>query len=301
MLAVFILLVPPVFVLGPLAGMLLVSRPSSGREWFWLAASGALLALSLRGNGLAEGFVRATGIFIAGTFVALSVWNPSGVFRRAVIATVTGLVAALVLATLLGTGWESVERALERGLREAFLAQARVAEASGFGSGVIGALRDMARSAGESASFYPALLAITGIAGCVLGWRWFRLVADRPAAPGGESFAGFRFSDHAVWLLICALAVTLLPVADGMLLGAPIETWAENVLAVMVALYIARGLAIFSAASGRTPKRIVTVLALVGLLLWPFAAGGLLLLGLADSWVDFRRRLESPPTGGRER
>ena len=46
---------------------------------------------------------------------------------------------------------------------------------------------------------------------------------------------------------------------------------------------------------------IVTVLALVGLLLWPFAAGGLLLLGLADSWVDFRRRLESPPTGGRER
>ena len=28
---------------------------------------------------------------------------------------------------------------------------------------------------------------------------------------------------------------------------------------------------------------------------------GLLLLGLADSWVDFRRRLESPPTGGSER
>ena len=104
-----------------------------------------------------------------------------------------------------------------------------------------------------------------------------------------------------MWILIGALAITLLPAADGMLLGATIETWAENVLAVMVALYIARGLAIFSAASGRTPKRIVVVLALVGLLLWPFAAGGLLLLGLAYSWVDFRRRLESPPTGGRER
>jgi hypothetical protein len=281
--------------------MLLVSRPSSGREWFWLAASGALIALSLRGGGLAEGFVRATGIFIAGTFVALSVWEPRGVFRRAVIATAIGLGAAILLASLFGAGWLSVEQALERGLREAFLAQARAAGASGFGPGVVDALRDMARSAGESASFYPALLATTGIAGCVLGWRWFRLVADRPAGPDGEAFAGFRFSDHAVWLLIGALAVTLLPAADAMILGATIETWAENLLAVMIALYIARGLAIFAAASRRTPARIVTVLALVGLLLWPFAAGGLLLLGLADSWVDFRRRLESPPTGGSER
>ncbi|HEU4828405.1 MAG TPA: hypothetical protein VFT04_04345, partial [Gemmatimonadales bacterium] len=158
LLAGFILLVPPVFVLGPLAGMLLVSRPASGREWFWLAASGALLALSLQGGGVAEGFVRATGIFIAGTFVALSVWNARGLFRRAVLATATGMIVALLLTSLFGVGWEGIERALERGLREAFLAQARVAEASGFGTGVVDALRDMARGARETASFYPALL-----------------------------------------------------------------------------------------------------------------------------------------------
>jgi hypothetical protein len=288
-------------VLGPLAGMLLVSRPSSGREWFWLAASGALLALSLKGGGLAEGFVRSTGIFIAGTFVALSVWRPRDLFRRAVLATGTGLVSAVLLASLFGAGWESVEQALERGLREAFLAQARLADASGFGPGVVEALRDMARGAGDSASFYPALLALTGMTGCVLGWRWFRLVADRAPDADGETFASFRFSDHAVWILIGALAVTLLPAGGPRVFGASIETWAENLLAVMVALYVARGLAVFAAASRRTPRRIVTVLGLVGLLLWPFAAGGLLLLGLADSWVDFRRRLESPPTGGRER
>ena len=287
-------------MLGPLAGMLLVSRPASGREWFWLAASGALLWLSLRGGGLAEGFVRATGIFIAGTFVALSVWSTRGLFRRAALATTAGLFAALALTALFGIGWQGVERALERGRREAVLAQARVAEASGFGPGVVTALRDMARGAGESASFYPALLAVTGMAGCALGWRWFRLVAE-PRGLAEERFAGFTFSDHAVWILIGALAVALLPESERTILGATAETWAKNLLAVMVALYIARGLAIFTAAARRTPRRIVTVLALVGLLLWPFAAGGLLLLGLADSWVDFRRRLESPPTGGSER
>ena len=300
LLAVFILLVPPVFVLGPLAGMLLVSRPATGREWSWLAASGALLWLSLRSGGLAEGFVRATGIFIAGAFVALSVWSPRGLFRRAALATASGLLVALVLASALGVGWSGVESALERGLRDAFLGQARMTEAAGFGPGVVGALRDMARGAGESASFYPALLAVTGMAGCALGWRWFRLVSE-PRGLDDERFAGFTFSDQAVWLLIGALAVTLLPGSERTVLGATVETWGKNVLAVMVALYIARGLAIFSAASQRTPRRIVTVLALVGLLLWPFAAGGLLLLGLADSWVDFRRRLESPPTGGSER
>ena len=301
LLAVFILLVPPVFVLGPLAGMLLVSRPASGREWFWLAASGALLALSLRGGGLAEGFIRSAGIFTAGAFVALSVWSRRALFRRAVIATAAGLFTALGLASAFGAGWSTIERSLERGLREAFLAQARLADASGFGAGVSGALREMARGAGDTAAFYPALLAVIGIGGCVLGWRWYRLVALRAEGAGEERFAGFRFSDQALWLLIAALAATLLPTGDQHLLGAPIGTWAENLLAVMVVLYVARGLAVFAAVSQRVPRRIVTVLALVALLLWPFAAGGLLLLGLADSWVDFRRRLESPPTGGRER
>jgi hypothetical protein len=40
------------------------------------------------------------------------------------------------------------------------------------------------------------------------------------------------------------------------------------------------------------------VLTLVALFLSPFAVSGLALLGLADSWLDFRRRAAPPPTGG---
>jgi hypothetical protein len=38
-------------------------------------------------------------------------------------------------------------------------------------------------------------------------------------------------------------------------------------------------------------------LGVVTLLLLPFVLGGLTLLGLADTWLDFRRRL-TPVTGG---
>jgi hypothetical protein len=281
---------------------MLVSRPRSGREWFWAAASSLLLVLSLRGGSMAEGFIRATGVFSAGAFVALTVWTDRGLFRRAAIAAGAGQFVAVLLAWGLGAGWDAVERALERELREAFVAQARLAEASGFGDGVVGTLREMARGAGDTAAYYPALLALMAIAGAALGWRWFRLVAQRPGTAPEVPFAEFRFSDQAVWIVVGALAATLFLPADAVpLLGAPLGAWARNLLVVMVVLYIARGLAVFAATARRVPGRIVTVLALVGVLLWPFAAGGLLMLGLADSWVDFRRRLASPPTGGMER
>jgi len=294
-------MVPPVFLLGPLAGLLLVSRPSTTREWFWLLASGTLLALSLGQDGLADGFVRSTGIFVAGAFVALSLARLDGPFRRAVVATGLGTVTALGMASYLGAGWNRIEQALAGSLREAFLAQARMADAAGLGSSVREALDGMARNAGASAAFYPALLVLTAIAGCTLAWRWYHLLAARPVGPVGSRFREFRFSDQAIWLLVGALAVSLLPIRGISIFGAPLGDWAGNLLVVMVALYVARGLAVFVAASARSPGRIVAVLGVVALFLWPFAVGGLVLLGLADSWVDFRRRLESPPTGGLER
>src|SRR5690606_1425702 len=154
---------------------------------------------------------------------------------------------------------------------------------------------------GASAAFYPALLVLTAIAGCTLAWRWYHLLAARPVGPVGSRFREFRFSDQAIWLLVGALAVSLLPIRGISIFGAPLGDWAGNLLVVMVALYVARGLAVFVAASARSPGRIVAELGVVALFLWPFAVGGLVLLGLADSWVDFRRRLESPPTGGLER
>ena len=45
----------------------------------------------------------------------------------------------------------------------------------------------------------------------------------------------------------------------------------------------------------------MAALALIAMFLLPFVVGGLTLLGLADTWLDFRRRLATPATGGYDR
>jgi hypothetical protein len=63
-------------------------------------------------------------------------------------------------------------------------------------------------------------------------------------------------------------------------------------------LYATRGLAVFSAGSKRVPTPIIATVTVVAMFLLPFVIGGLTLLGLADTWLDFRRRLSASATGG---
>jgi hypothetical protein len=69
-----------------------------------------------------------------------------------------------------------------------------------------------------------------------------------------------------------------------------------NLLLVWSALYAARGLAVFSAGSQRVPRTVIATLSVVAMFLLPFVLGGLTLLGLADTWLDFRRRLATSTT-----
>ena len=52
---------------------------------------------------------------------------------------------------------------------------------------------------------------------------------------------------------------------------------------------------------GSGGRRSAAVLALISMFLLPFVVGGLTLLGLADTWLDFRRRSSTPTTGGFDR
>jgi hypothetical protein len=65
---------------------------------------------------------------------------------------------------------------------------------------------------------------------------------------------------------------------------------------VLAALYAVRGLAVFSVGSKRVPGAVIATLALIAMFLLPFVVGGLTLLGLADTWLDFRRRLTASTT-----
>jgi len=287
----YLLVAPPMFVFGPLVGLLLLSRPATLREWVWVAAatSWSLLWLSEAG-GLSGQFVRAAAVLVSGSYLALTVWRPSNQLSRCLAATAGAGIALGGWMIGLGVRWTELRQSIQLDLAEID----RLARAQWSGmSGATEALADLAGMADTLSMLYPGLLALAAIAGLRLAWSWYHRIAERPIGPAPAPFAAFSFNDQMVWGLVIGVALLLLPLPGVRVIG-------DNLVLVWAALYAVRGMAVFAAVAGRVPAPVLVALAAVTLLLLPFVLGGLTLLGLADTWLDFRRRL-TPVTGGFER
>jgi Predicted membrane protein (DUF2232) len=287
----YLLVAPPMFVFGPLVGLLLLSRPATLREWVWVAAatSWSLLWLSETG-GLSGQFVRAAAVLVSGSYLALTVWRPSNQLSRCLAAIAGAGIALGGWMIGLGVRWTELRQSIQLDLAEID----RLARAQWSGmSGATDALADLAGMADTLSKLYPGLLALAAIAGLRLAWSWYHRIAERPMGPAPAPFAAFSFNDQMVWGLVIGVALLLLPLPGVRVVG-------DNVVLVWASLYTVRGMAVFAAIAGRVPAPVLAALAAVTLLLLPFVLGGLTLLGLADTWLDFRRRL-TPVTGGFQR
>ena len=286
----YLFLAPPVLVFGPLAGLLLLARPRTAREWLWLLPTGFWSVLWLnQSGGLAGQFTRAGAVLLTGTFLALTLWRPSARFSRVLVATGVAGVVLVGWMWNLDVGWSELQHAVEQDLwsanRELIM---RLGQATtGGGTQLLDEMSAMARTIG---SLYPALLILASLAGLRLAWAWHHRIAQRPLGPAPAGFASFEFSDQLVWGWVVGLALCLLPLP-------PVwKAVGVNVLMVWAFLYAMRGLAVFSAGSRKVPGHVIATLTLVAMFLLPFVIGGLTLLGLADTWLDFRRRLAAPIT-----
>ncbi|HEU5304507.1 MAG TPA: DUF2232 domain-containing protein [Gemmatimonadales bacterium] len=291
-LAGYLLLAPPVLLFGPLAGLLLLSRPGTVREWLWLLGAAAWTTLWLnQTGGLAAQFGRAGAVLLTGTFLALTVWRPSARFSRALTATALAGAALLVWMWHLGIGWTEIQRALEHNLwtynRELLMRLSEATPSTAGAGSLLDEMSDMVRTVGM---LYPALLTLASLGGLRLAWSWHHRISRHPIGPAPTPFSAFGFNDQLVWGWVIGLALCLLPLP---------EIWAlagSNLLLVLAMLYAVRGLAVFSAGSGRVPRPMIAALTVVSMFLFPFVVGGLTLLGLADTWLDFRRRLAASAT-----
>jgi hypothetical protein len=282
-LAGFLLLAPPMFLFGPLAALLIVSKPATIREWVWLVAALAWSALWLQqAGGLGAQFVRAAAVLVSGSFLALTLWRPSNRVSQALAATGGAAVGLAIWMYGLGLKWSALRAAVEgeltalqRGMRHGW-------------AGVAGSpemFAEVSAMADTVSILYPGLLALAAIAGLRLAWAWYHRIADHPVGPPPAPFSLFSFSDQLVWGWVVGLATALVPEPAALrLIGA-------NLLLIWGALYATRGMAVFVAGARRTPKAVLAVLALVTVILLPFVVCGLMLVGLADTWLDFRRRL----------
>jgi predicted membrane protein DUF2232 len=271
---------------GPLAGLLVLARPASRREWFWLVVSLTLTVLWLREDGdLASQFSRSAAVLLTGTFVALTLWRPSSSFSRALIATTLAGVALTVWMWHLGVTWGSVQHAIENDLwsyNQELLARVGGGSDTAVTQTLFEQMSAMVRTVGR---LYPALLFLAGLGGLRLSWIWCHWLVRRPLGPPTAPFSRFRFSDQLVWGWVVGLGLCLLPLSG---------SWTAigvNLLLVWSVLYAVRGLAVISAGTRRVPGPVLATLSLITLVLLPFVLGGLTLLGLADTWLDFRRRL----------
>lgn len=280
------LLIAPGYFLGPLAALLLISRLASLREWIWLIGSGLGIAYLLRApGGLAIHLPQAGLALVAGGFAAATLWKPPvPFFRRAVIAVAAAAIAIAIWFVALHLTWADLMRS------EATAWRAQLQASSQLLSSSLNA-DDVSRFITTWVPLYPALQALAALAGLALAWAWYHRIASWPRGAPLGSIRSFRFSDHAVWLLIAALGLMVAP-ASGTL-----DALGRNLLLVLAALYALRGLGVFLTSAARVSRAVVGVIAVISLALFPFAAGGLALLGVADTWLDFRRHL-APPIGG---
>ncbi len=290
----FLVLAPPAFVLGPLAALLALSKPVTWRERVWLGMAVALTVFWLAAPGdLPHQVIRAAGMGLAGATLAVVIsGRPVTGFRAAVTATMAAVFGTVTWAAILGLDVEAFRTAVESDLKAGYQQLFGPGGEGGVPEETERLLTSLSESAGSMAALYPGLLTVMAAVGVLMAWSWTHRIAERPVGLAMGPFRGFRFNDHVIWGAIFTLALALAPAGQG------VKLLAANLLVVWVALYLARGLAVVVTLVAGSPLPLRVAAVLFGLLLQPFSSGALLAVGLADTWLDFRRR-PPPAPGGR--
>jgi len=276
-----------VFALAPLGALLALSRPGSTRERIWISVVLAWGILWIvQPGGVATQTIRAAGVMVSGAFVALTLKRPDRLMGNIAGGLVLGVAGAIGWTMVLGVTWSEVEFSLGRATWATWQAVSQGLAA--LDSTTTPA--DAAAGMRLALSLFPALTALAAIGGLLVAWATYQRVASHPVGAPAGRFSEFRGSDQFLWGLVIPLGILVSPLAR--LAGGP----ALNLLVFFAAIYAARGAAVFTWLFRRRSGRgslALGLLALAGLFILPIAGSGLVLLGVSDTWIDFRRRVVS--------
>jgi hypothetical protein len=150
--------------------------------------------------------------------------------------------------------------------------------------------RELSRATATMGELYPAMLAIYALLGGWLAWTWYFRIASHPIGTPPAAFRTFRFSDHLIWALVIlsALVLVTLPPTPTIVV--------RNLLLLVATLYAARGFAVLRTAMIPAPRFLVVILCLAAVPVLALVPLGCAVLGVADTWLDLRRRMP-PPQG----
>lgn len=232
----------------------------------WIVYTGAEDPVSLLSH--------ASAVLGGALFVLLMRSGPRPALESALLATACALAVGAAGASVLGLDLRSTRLDL---IHESFPKdEASLAAISAAG------LPESALLVVFDVTFVLAL-----VAGQCVAWHWYRLLVAPADLPAPTPFAAFRFSDHLIWLFVAGLVGVTAQLMGRLTVEA---SWPGTLLMVMAVLYAIRGLAVLWPADGRVPPPLLLLMVAAVLFLMKFAFPGLLGLGVADTWFDFRRR-----------
>lgn len=256
----------------------------------WVAAAVWLLSRPLPGSEGFASLARGWGVLLAAVFGMLLVLRPRrALLDQALVAVaLTFVVAVVVLLTLPGAIGTDLGRLLETeyasrvgewrtwitalDAQPAWMAELREP-----------VLAEYARLPDRSVVVLPAALALQSLAVLAVAWALYQRLGRARIGPPIGRLRDFRFGDQLVWGLIVGITLVLVE-AFGELRGAGI-----NLLVFFGALYVVRGAGVLAWLLG--PKRWARVLLVaVGVVAWQLLAPFALVLGVGDTWLDWRGR-----------
>jgi hypothetical protein len=293
----FAILAPVGLLTMPLAALVLVRRPGTQVRLSTAMLAGGISVWWLAWPGdPPDQAARAAAVIGTGVFAWTWRYTMWSLAHRAISATAAAGLGVSALVPVLGTSWSQIRWWVES--RIAVTTQLLLARlAAGAPPGPEGATDPMVLQLEEwidmavplMADFFPATIAIEMLAGFALATALYRrLVATAGETVDGR-FRDFRFTEHFGWVPVLALAVLLAP-------GAP-RTIAANMLVVAGVLYALRGAAVawFGIRLAGEPGFLTTVLIVFSIVfMLPVVLIGAILLGVADTGLDLRRRWVTP-------
>jgi Predicted membrane protein (DUF2232) len=297
-----------ILLLPTLATCMVLGWQGGGRGWLaglWGATAIASLVLLPSSHAALGALETGWAMIAAAAFGLVCTVSGPGTrfFPRALTALVATVALAASLAALTPGAMSTVSRAVRDDIRarpNAALVWFREVEQSpewrgwtaqasngpAIDEAVAAAEGVLAEIPRQTVWLFPALLALESLAAYALGWAvYHRISRTRLGEPLGR-LRDFRFNDQLVWGVIAGAVFLLLP-APGVWRGLGL-----NLLIFFGTLYALRGLGVlvwFLDATRASAPAVVALAIAAGLLSAPVAVA-LGLLGLGDSWLDWRRR-----------
>ena len=226
---------------------------------------------------------RGWALLLGGCFVGLSIVRPKmKISDRALEAVFGALVLVAILMTLVSGAWNIVDWVISDRVRATVAQVIALGGSEGLAPALITALYQTAE---VQILIFPALTALASMSALLLSWWLFIFFSGRSEEALGL-VKNFRFNDHLIWMLVVGLFLLFTRWSE------PLQRLGSNAVVFIGALCAVRGAAVIVFITGGFSV-LGYAMTLFGLVIVPpIVLGGAVLIGIADIYLDFRKRSE---------